>query len=451
MTMNAITYQEIGFFFTGLGAGVALAAALLLYRRITLVARLNQQQEAIDIIGAENKTLKSESQAHREDAIKLQAEKNALQHQSVQHKDDLEKMEQKFKVQFENLANRIFEEKSLKFKSQSQESLGQLLNPLKEKLAEFQKKVDDSFGKQNAEQFSLKEEIKRIVEVNEKMTLQTQGLTSALKGESKVQGDWGEVILEKILEDSGLRRDINYTVQGQSLGLVHPEDGKRQKPDVTVNLPEDKHIVIDSKVSLTHYERFWSETQEDMRPVHLKQFIASVKSQIDELAVRRYQDIYKINPPDFVLMFMPIEGAYVFALQQDRDLQRYAWDRNVVMVGPTNLFATLRTIASLWRLVSQNRNALSIAQQGGALYDTIEGFVKEMQVLGKQLDTVGNTYDKALKKLSGRQGLLGKAEKLKELGIKTSKSLPVDLIEAEGDYGLSDSQMDEDLDRQTGT
>ena len=412
------------------------------------VDRSRQFKEMAESLEQENKELASDIQKLREDAVRLDAEKKSFELRIEQIEKDRAKHEEVLISRFENLSNKIFDQKNESFKKQSQESLSTLLNPLKEKLGEFEKKVEDSFGKQSKEQYSLKEEIKNIVESNEKITLQAESLANALKGDSKVQGDWGEIILEKILEDSGLRKNVDYTVQGGGLNLRDVDD-RLQKPDVIVQLPENKHVIIDSKVSLTHYERFFSETDNDEGSVHLKQFLASVKKHIGDLEQRRYQDTEKLGTPDFVLMFIPIEAAYILAVQEDSQLQNYAWNKKVVLVCPTTLFATLKTIASVWRLELQNKNALEIARQGGQLYDKIEGFVRDMQVMGKQIDTVGKTYSVAMNKLSdGRGNILSKTEKLRELGAKTSKSLPQELLDsnstAEGnDPDLIESEKDQ--------
>lgn len=411
----------------GFLAAALLSGFFLLRAERAKTALRDDQDKKID-------ALNRELAAAREKSIAFEIEKNSLLERLNQHKTDLEKMEERFKSQFENLAHKIFDEKSVKFKKQSQESLGEILNPLKEKLNDFQKKVDESFGGHAKEQFALKKEIERIVAVNEKMTFQTESLTKALKGDSKTQGNWGEVILEKILEDSGLRKGEDYILQGADMKLKHPEGGQHQKPDVVVMLPEGKHIIIDSKVSLTHYDRFCAEEDETARAGHLKQFIASVKKHVTDLEHRRYQDTEKLGTPDFVLMFMPIEGAYALAIQQDRELQSFAWDKKIVIVCPSTLFATLRTVASIWRLEMQNKNAIDIAQKGGALYDKIAGFVEDMQKLGDQLKTVDKTYGGAMNKLSEGQGnIIRRTEDLKKMGVKASKSLPKDLMTEDGD------------------
>lgn len=354
----------------------------------------------------------------------LEAEKRLTAEQMQQHKKDIEEMEKKFSLQFENLANRIFDEKTARFKKDSVEGIGQMLNPLKEKLQEFQKKVDDSFGQQAKEQFSLRNEIKNIVEINKEMSAQTESLTKALKGDVKVQGNWGEVMLEKILEESGLRKGTDYILQGTDMGLKD-ESGRAQKPDVVIFLPEDKHIIVDAKVSLTHYERFCAAQDDAARAVAMKEYLNSLRQHVNGLEQRRYQDTDKLGTPDFVLMFLPIEGAYALAVQQDAELHGYAWDRKVIIVCPTTLFTTLRTVASVWRIETQNRNTLEIARRGGQLYDKVAGFVKDMEDLGKKIGAAQDTYDKAFRNLStGPGNILKRTKDLEALGVKTSKALP---------------------------
>lgn len=356
---------------------------------------------------------------------KLEADNRALAEKSEQHTKDVTALEQRFALQFENLANRIFDEKTTKFKKDSQEGLGQLLNPLKEKLQEFQKKVDDSFGIQTKEQFSLKNEIEKIVAVNQRMTLQTESLTKALKGDVKAQGNWGEIILEKILDMAGLRKDIDYIVQGADLKLRHADDGSHLKPDVIVMLPEDKHIIIDSKVSLTSYERYCAAEDDAQRLICLKDFITSVKAHVQGLDQRRYQDTEKLGAPDFVLMFMPIEGAYSLAMQHDPALHGFAWDKRIAIVCPSTLFVSLRTIASLWRIEQQNKNTLEIARQGANLYDKVVSFVEDMQDIGHKIGATQKVYDEAFKKLStGSGNIVKRTEDLKALGLKTAKKMP---------------------------
>lgn len=363
------------------------------------------------------------------DNARLAAEKDAALDKLRQQDSNVEALQQQFGLQFENLANRIFDEKNDKFKKESQENIGNLLNPLRERLQEFQKKVDESFGQQAKEQFSLKREIENILQANEKMTIQTESLTRALKGDVKAQGNWGEIALERILEDSGLVRDRDYVLQGAGLGLKNLEGGQTQKPDVIINLPEGKHIIIDAKVSLTHYERHIAAGDDADRALALKQYLASIYSHVDGLADRRYQDNDKLGTPDFVLMFMPIEGAYSLAVQHDAALHGYAWHKRIAIVSPATLFATMKTIASVWRIEHQNKNAVEIARQGGNLYDKIAGFIDMMQDLGAKISASQKIYDKAFENLtSGPGNILRRTESLKELGIKASKKMPAGLI-----------------------
>ena len=355
---------------------------------------------------------------------------NAQVQELLQRNARLEQVEEKFTLHFENLANRIFDEKTTRFKKESGEGISLLLTPLRERLQEFQKKVDDSFGAQAKEQVSLKKEIENIIAANEKMTLQTESLTKALKGDVKAQGNWGEVMLEKILETSGLRKGTDYIIQGVSLGLRHVENGNVLRPDVIILLPEDKHIIVDAKVSLTAYERYCATENQGDRARHLKEYLLSIRAHVSGLEQRRYQDTEKLGTPDFVLMFMPVEGAYSLAIQEDAGLHSHAWDKKIVIVCPSTLFATLKTIASVWRLELQNRHAQEIAKQGGGLYDKIAGFVEDMQELGSKINAAQNAYGEAFKKLSTGQGnILKRTQDLKALGIKASKALPKELTD----------------------
>ena len=427
LTIGSMSFDVLSLLIGAL-LGVLIVGLIFLRTLAVTKERNVQQKNSLSKIEEENRILEEKFQHTQENLVRAQTEKKALQNQINIRKED----EKLFETQFENLAHKIFDEKTSKFKKQSQENLDQILSPLKDKLQDFQKKVDDSFGKQANEQFALKEQIKSIVESNDKITLQAEGLTNALKGDSKTQGDWGEVILERILEEVGLRKDVDYVTQGSGLGIKHSETGQALKPDVVVNLPENKHIIIDSKVSLTHYERWNNENDDVERAGHLKQFLNSIRQHVKDLEKRKYQDTDQLGTPDFVLMFVPIEYAYMVALQNDKELHSFAWNRGVAIVCPSTLHSSLRTIASLWRLVLQNQNAIDIATKGGALYDKIAGFVGDMQVIGNNLKTLDGNYMKAMNKLSdGRGSILKRTEDLKELGAKASKSLPHDMVREE--------------------
>jgi len=390
-----------------------------------IIEREKMKSELVDVQKEEIRLLDEKLDKANEERIRNQTESISIKNQLEEFKKNSKELE----IRFENLANKIFDEKTTKFKTQSSESINTLLTPLREKLKDFEKKVDESFSTQKAEQFSLKEQIKMFVESSDQMKAQTENLTNALKGDSQTQGVWGEIILEKILQSAGLKKDINYSIQATGMGLKHAETGQHLKPDVIVNLPDDKHIVIDSKVSLTAYERFCSSDDESVKATELKKFMVSVKSKVTELETRRYQDTDQLGTPDFVVMFMPVEGAYMLALQTDQDLHQYAWDKGVVLAGPATLYSTLRTVASLWIMVNQNNNSQEIVKQGNALYDKVVGFVEDMKKIGANLKTIEGNYDKAMIKLSGKGSILNRTENMKSLGLTTSKSIPNDMID----------------------
>ncbi|MBN2675737.1 MAG: DNA recombination protein RmuC [Alphaproteobacteria bacterium] len=343
--------------------------------------------------------------------------------QSVQQKEVIKNLE----VQFENLANRIFESKKEAFKIESKQNIEMILSPLRENLMHFQKRIQESF----TTQASLKGQVEQMLLLNKKLSSQTENLTDALKGNVKTHGDWGEIILEKILEASGLRKGQEYTLQGEGLGLKNSETGAPLKPDVVVNLPDSKHLIIDSKLSLVHYERYQSAKTEIEQAKHLHDFIQSVRAHIKNLESKKYQDSDKLGTPDFVMLFMPIEGAYILATLNDPELHSFAWDKRIVLVSASTLTATLKTVASIWQMDHQNKNAYEIAQEGGKLYDKVAGFVEDMDKLGLQIQTTQRTYRDAMTKFSeGKGNILSKTQKLKELGSKTTKSISkTDLIE----------------------
>lgn len=397
-----------------LGAAMALGFAiswvLFSQKRTRLATRLEMAQQEQDGLRDELEFARGERTQFHERAITAEAKRELLE-------KELEQTQEKLRAEFKNTATNIFEDFSNKFTAQSEKKIGDLLNPLRERLGEFQKKIDDSFATQGKEQHSLKAEIEKIV-------LQTDGLTRALRGDVKAQGNWGEVMLERILEESGLRAGEDYIVQATGMGLNHA-DGGRLQPDVIVNLPDKKHIIVDSKVSLTAYERYCNEPDETLRQTQIKEFIRSIKAHVNGLEQKRYQDIEKLGTPDFVMMFLPIEGAYSLAIQADSELHSYAWGKKIVLVCPATLFATLRTIASIWRIERQNLNAQEIARQGGALYDKFAGFLGDMEEINKHINNLHKAYDNASNKLVGGRGnILNQVEKLKLLGSKTSKSLP---------------------------
>ena len=354
----------------------------------------------------------------------LQSDYNNLQQRLSEQKSEIEELQQKFIKEFENLANRIFDEKTNKFSEQSKTNLAEILNPLKEKISEFQNKVEETNKESIDRNAALRQQLLNLKEMNQQMSQDAQNLVKALKGDTKAQGDWGEIQLERILERSGLRKGEEYSIQES----FSTDDG-RKRPDVIINLPEEKKIIIDSKVSLVDYERFVSAEAEEDKNVNLKAFINSVRKHIKDLSEKQYQNLFDAGSLDFVLMFIPIEPAFSLAIQFGENLYVDAYDKNIVIVSPSTLLATLRTIANIWKQEYQNRNVLEIAKQSGALYDKFVGFVDDLVNVGNRIDQAKSGYVDAMKKLSeGRDNLVGKAERIKKLGAKTSKSLPQSIL-----------------------
>lgn len=336
-------------------------------------------------------------------------------------KKDLESLQERFNLEFRNLANAIMEEKSKKFTQQNQEQLDRLLKPLGEKIRDFEKKVETAYEKESQQRFSLKEEVKRLAELNQTVSKEARELTQALKGQVKTQGSWGEMILETILDRSGLTKNREYFVQQSFTN----EDGRRLQPDVVIAYPGNKNVVIDSKVSLTAYEKYSSTEEMIIREQALKEHLLSVKKHIDELAAKNYQHLYSLNSLDFVMMFMPVEPAFMLAVEYDNNLWSYAYERGILLIGPTNLIAALKMVASLWQQEYQSRNVIEIARESGKLYDKFVGFVDDLQKVGVRLQAARESYDQTLNKLRyGRGNLVSRVEKIRKLGARTSKELP---------------------------
>lgn len=326
--------------------------------------------------------------------------------------------------QFEVMAQKIFEEKSSKFTDQNQKNISSILEPLKERIKDFEKKVEETYSTERSERGMLRGELTKLMELNKVMSAETQNLTKALKGEVKTQGNWGELILENILERSGLRKGEEFIIQGTDLDL-RGEDGQILRPDVIVNLPDEKHLIVDSKMSLIAYEQYSSaeisEEQERAGKLHVE----SLKKHIDGLSEKKYHALDKLISPDFVILFMPLEPAFALAFKLKPELFQYAWERNVAIVSPTTLLATLRTVAALWKQDRQEKNALEIAKRGGLLYEKFAGLLKDLQNVGEKLGAAQKAHEEVIKKVSeGRGNLMDQVEDLKRLGAKTQKSLP---------------------------
>lgn len=328
--------------------------------------------------------------------------------------------------QFQNLANRIFEEKGEKLMQQNVANLDTLLKPLGDRLKEFQVRVEETYDKESKQRFSLQNEIQKLVEANARMSVDALNLTNALKGDSKIQGAWGEVVLERVLEASGLQKGREYDVQVSLEG----GDGSRARPDVIIRLPESKHVVVDAKVSLTAYEAYCSAEDDVARKRELARHVESLRAHVRGLSDKNYQSLYGIRTPDFVLMFVPVEPAFALALREKPDLFEDAFNRNVMIVSPTTLLISLRTIASIWRYEYQNRNAQELVRQCTALYEKFVGFVGDLEEVGKRLEAAQKSYDGAYGKLtSGKGNLVRQVERIRELGLKPGKLLPAHLGE----------------------
>lgn len=362
------------------------------------------------------------------EAEKQLAERNAdyrnLRERLHEQKKEMQELQKRFKDEFENLANKILEEKSQKFTEQNREKLDQLLKPLGEKMDEFRKRVEESHKEDIKGRSALEQHLKQLQELNQQMSEETKNLTKALKGESKTQGSWGEVILQRILEKSGLAKGREYDIQEHHI----TDDGRRLQPDVVVHLPDEKKLVIDSKVSLTAYERCISAESKEGRLQALKQHVTSLRNHVKGLSSKNYQKLYGGSSPDFVLMFVPIESAFGLALQHDSNLYYEAFEKNIVIVSPSTLLATLATIDNVWKQEYQNKNAMEIAERGGALYDKFVLFIESMKDIGQRIRQTQESYNQAMSRLSAGQGnVVRQVEMLRELGAKVSKTLPGEL------------------------
>jgi DNA recombination protein RmuC len=381
------------------------------------VASLQKEKE--EAAGKWETAQKGKEEAEKRNAT-LKSDYNHLQERLDNERKEVEELQKKFKTEFQNMANAILKQNTREFNETSHKNMSDLLNPLKEKITDFEKKVEETYQKGKIDQIVLKEELKRLQEMNMKLGEEAGNLTKALKSDSKKQGNWGEVVLERILERSGLIKDEEYFLQYTATS----EDGKTYRPDVVIKLPEEKHLIIDAKVSLTAFQEYIGAEEETKKERYLKQHLLSIRNHVKELSEKNYQNLKELNTPDFVLMFMPVEPAFGTAVQADADLFNFAWEKRIVIVSPTTLLATLRTVASIWSHEKQTRNALEIAKQGGKLYDKFEGFLKDLEKIGDSLDKARASYSEAHKKLvSGRGNLLGQVEKLKVMGAKATKQI----------------------------
>ncbi|WP_412466756.1 DNA recombination protein RmuC [Pedobacter sp. KLB.chiD] len=382
-----------------------------------ITALLKEEQlRLIDELQAERDRLADANRELESTRSFYLAEKEKLAEQKLSY----EQSQQKLNKDFELIANKILEEKSTRFIEQNRTNLDIILNPLKENIKAFEDKVEKVYKAESDERNILKGVISELQIQSKLIQEDANNLTRALKGDSKKQGNWGEIILEKVLERSGLVRDQEYRIQASYASA----EGSRYQPDVVIDLPDDKHLVVDAKVSLVAYERSVSAETDEEREGYLKQHLVSIKNHIQELSSKNYQDLYKINSPDFVLLFIPIESSFSIAVQKDAELFNFAWDRRVVIVSPSTMLATLRTIASMWKQERQNRNVMEIARLSGSMYDKFVGFIADMENIGKHIKNGQDAYDKAINKLSAGAGnLANTSEKIKKLGAKATKQI----------------------------
>lgn len=389
---------------------------------------LQDKQEDIALLKEETGKLKQELSAASQQLATQTANNEALQQKLATQKEEMEALNKKFNTEFENIANRILETKSEKFTELNKANLNQILEPLGKNITEFKTKVEETYDKESKERFSLGERVKELAELNLKISEEAHNLTRALKSESKTQGGWGEMILENILQRSGLVKDREYFMEHQ----LNDEQGnalrsdaadRKMRPDAVIKYPDNRHVIIDSKVSLNAFTRCIDAAEETARMEELKEHVASVKRHINTLSAKGYDDYNKTL--DFVMMFIPSEPAYIAALQADPELWNYAYDKRILLLSPTNLITSLKLIADLWKREYQNLNANEIAERGAKLYDKFVGFVTNLQEVGDHLQKAQNKYGDAYKQLStGNDNLLTQATKLKELGLKTKKNLP---------------------------
>lgn len=393
-------------------------------RQLQLNNTINELKQTVEKTETEREEIRREKEFLNTELSRRNTEFENLQQQNLKRDEELTKQQEQLRKDFELMASKILEEKSEKFTIQNKENIKNILNPLEEKIKTFEKKVEDSQKESISMHSALKEQLLGLKDLNQQMAKEATNLTKALKGDSKTQGNWGELVLERVLEKSGLEKDREYFVQQN----FQREDGTRVMPDVVLHLPDSKKMIIDSKVSLTDYERMVNAEDEE-RNIYLKAHVSSIKKHVDQLSAKNYQDLYDIESPDFVLMFIPIEPAFAVAINEDNTLYNKAFEQNIVIVTPSTLLATLRTIDTMWNNEKQQQNAIEIARQAGALYDKFEGLVTDLTGVGKKIDAAKSDYSAAMNKLvEGRGNLISRVENIKKMGAKAKKSLPESII-----------------------
>jgi DNA recombination protein RmuC len=429
--------------FLGIYLGRILFSAKFQSEKVSLEERLNANinqfqlqkeqfenekrnfEKALQLNNVEKESIRTEKDSLAIQLSKKEVDFENLWERHKEQKAEITELQEKFTKEFENLANKILEEKSAKFTEQNSENMKNILLPLQDKIHGFEQKVEQTHKESIDYHAALRQQIVGLSEMNAQMSKETLNLTKALKGDSKMQGNWGELVLERVLEKSGLEKGREYEVQQSFTN----SEGTRVFPDVVINLPDGKKMIVDSKVSLVAYEKWINEESEILKIDYLKEHVNSIKRHVEQLGNKNYHDLYQIESPDFVLLFIPIEPAFAIALNEDSALYNKAFDRNIVIVTPSTLLATLRTIDSMWANQKQQENAFEIARQAGALYDKFEGFVADLVRIGNKIKDTKNEYDSAMNKLvEGKGNLISSVEKLKKMGAKAKKSLPENII-----------------------
>lgn len=386
-------------------------------RQNQMTSNIEELKQHLNKVELEREDIRREKELLSSELARKNADFDNLKQKNEEQKAEVEKLQEKFTKEFENLANRILDEKSSKFTIQNKENLDSILKPLQEKIQHFEKRVEETNKEDITRSADLRRQIIGLKELNEQMSKETTNLTKALKGDTKMQGNWGELVLERVLERSGLQKDSEYFVQ-QSFTT---DEGKRVMPDVIIHLPGDKKLIVDSKVSLVAYERYINEIDDAEKPSHLKNHVLSVKKRVSELGEKNYHQLYQMDSPDFVLLFIPIESAFAIASMEYPNLYSEAFEKNIIIVTPTTLLAVLKTIDSMWQNEKQKENAIEIATQAGRLYDSFVNLTEELIKVGNQIGTVQKSYESAMVKLTGKGNLIKRVENLKALGAKASK------------------------------
>lgn len=413
-----------------LGVAGGWVAARIRYRQTSISPQEVEQKYVPKELYTDTKR---ELQTSQQEVIRLskslatQEQLNqSVQEKLLSQKDEIAQLQQQFRHEFKNLANDLLEEKSQKFTQLNEEKLGNLLNPLKEKITDFRTKMEHTYLDETRERTSLKKEIEQLIQLNQQVSEDALKLTQALKGDSKVQGDWGEMQLEMILEKAGLEKNIHYSSQSS---LTDQEAQRTQRPDYIIHLPDDKHLVLDAKVSLKAYESYYNTEDTQQQQGYLKDHLASIYRHVKTLSDKNYQHLYQISQPDYVIMFVPLEPALTAALREDNRIFEKCLDKNIVLVSTSTLLATLRTISYIWKQENQKKNVVEIAAESGKLYDKFVGFVEDMSRIENSISSAQQHYQSAMNKLcEGKGNLVRRAEKLKELGANTSKKLPESLL-----------------------